>query len=102
MQTAMRSLVNGRQVSARFASPIQPAATAAIVAATVWPVPQWERIIEAIAQQTTARAPGTARRRIRLRKCPDARSALGSRARKKEGVPMLKALIRVRWMGWKG
>ena len=101
-QRAARSFVIGRQVSARFPSPITPAERAATVAAISWDAPVFSRIIEAMAHRTTAAAPGTARSRMRRRKCPEARSELGSRARKTEGVPTVRAEIRVRWMGWKG
>ena len=45
---------------------------------------------------------GMLSRRTLGRNFPRIRSLLGSSARMKEGMPMVRELISVCWMGWKG
>ena len=51
---------------------------------------------------TMVSAPGTALESTFFRKPPCTRSRLGSRARTKDGIPIVNMLMRVIWMGWKG
>ena len=55
-----------------------------------------------IINTTLASPPGRARRSTLVMNRPLTISWLGSSASTKEGAPMVKALIRVSWMGMKG
>ena len=100
---AVRSRLNGIQTFNKVRRPVKPVRITAKV--EICSLGRWRNREIATNNRTFAtivNAPGRDLRIILTKKLPRIRSLLGSKAKMKDGIPMVKVLIRVNWIGWNG